>query len=242
MNRRALEEMNQMLFEVVQTGTGQRGDLDPRPAAAKTGTSQEWRDAWFIGYTADFVTGVWMGNDDSTPMTRVVGGSLPASVWKAYMLAAHRNIAVHTLPGIDVFGGPSYADASPEDGDEPWVERGDDPYERPARRGVIEDFFDSLFGDDDTALPPPPPPAPRFVPQSTPPEFDDDEATDAEEDVAAADEEAPEEAAAEAARAEEEREARRLARRERDRRRAPPPESDGPYRQPEPDPSEPSPF
>jgi hypothetical protein len=157
------------------------------------------------------------------------------------MLAAHRNIGVHTLPGIDVFGGPSYADASP-DGDDPWVERGDDAYDRPGRRGVIEDFFDSIFGDDDTALPPPPPPAPRFVPQSTPPEIDDD---DAQDDVVAAEEaaeEEAEEAAADAARAEREREARRLARLGRGRRGAPPPESDGPYRQPEPDPSEPSPF
>ena len=167
MNRRSLEEMNQMLFEVVQTGTGQRADLGDRPVAAKTGTSQEWRDAWFVGYSADFVAGVWLGNDDNSSMQRIVGGGLPASIWKNYMLAAHRGIAIHTLPGIDMYGSYDTADADGSE-DEPWVERGDDDDRRGPRRGVIEDFFDSLFGGDDTALPPAPelPPAPRYLPRA----------------------------------------------------------------------------
>lgn len=238
MNRRALEDMNQMMFEVVQTGTGQRADLDPRPSAAKTGTSQEWRDAWFVGYTADMVTGVWLGNDDNSSMQRVVGGGLPASIWKNYMLAAHRNVPIHGMPGIDMYGNDeSYADADPENADNPWVERGEDPYERsrPGReRGVIEEFFDGLFGDGETAVPvpPPPPQPPRFSPQAaaTPPQpapaveppglvSSVEEAPDIEDPT-------PVEPPAPS------REARRDVR--------PPPEPDGPYRQPEAD--EGSPF
>ncbi|MCE9522843.1 MAG: PBP1A family penicillin-binding protein [Alphaproteobacteria bacterium] len=179
MNEQALEEMNQMLFEVIQTGTGQRGDLDPRPAGAKTGTSQEWHDAWFVGFTADYITGVWVGNDDNSSMTKVVGGSIPASIWKAYMLAAHRNLPVHSLPGVDLYGeGGAYAEAGPGDTsnqDEPWVDRDGDSYRRNPRgerdKGVIEDFFDSLFGgrDPETSVPAPPPPqiAPGFSPQAS---------------------------------------------------------------------------
>ena len=69
--------MNQMLQGVIDHGTGKAAAL-PRPAAGKTGTTQDYRDAWFIGYTADLVAGVWLGNDDNTPMDKVTGGSLPA--------------------------------------------------------------------------------------------------------------------------------------------------------------------
>lgn len=174
MNERALQEMNQMLFEVVQTGTGQRGELGGRQAAAKTGTSQEWRDAWFVGYTADFVTGVWVGNDDNSSMNKVVGGSIPASIWKAYMSEAHRNKPMHSLPGIDTFDGDgdAYAssDSSSGNEDEPWVERDGDASDRGSRgndRGVIEELFDSLFGDErpqpEMAAPAPIPPPPRSI-------------------------------------------------------------------------------
>ena len=185
MNQTALEEMNQMLYEVVQTGTGQRADLSPRHVAAKTGTSQEWRDAWFVGYTADFVAGVWVGNDDNSPMAKVVGGSLPASIWKTYMAEAHRRIAVHPLPGVynyDGSGEDPYADGRGED--EPWVERGGDGY-RPGReddKGVIEDLIDSLFGDgeEEMSAPPPPPPPPSYRPRAE----NDLEDVPAEEDIA----------------------------------------------------------
>jgi penicillin-binding protein 1A len=152
MNRMSLEEMNQMMYEVVQTGTGQRADLSPRHVAAKTGTSQDWRDAWFVGYTADFVGGVWLGNDDNAPMSRVVGGSLPATIWKTYMVDAHRRIAVRPLPGIyDGYASDDdyYSEVPAQD--DAWVERDGDRDRPPPEddRGIIEDFFDSLFGDDD---------------------------------------------------------------------------------------------
>src|SRR5204862_3322289 len=78
-------------------GTGKAAAL-PRPVAGKTGTTQEYRDAWFIGYTADLVAGVWLGNDDNTPMNRVTGGSLPALAWRNFMLAATSGIPVKPLP------------------------------------------------------------------------------------------------------------------------------------------------
>ena len=68
-------------------------------AAGKTGTSQDFRDAWFIGYTAHLVTGVWLGNDDGTPTKKVTGGWLPVEVWSRFMRGAHQGIPVAALPG-----------------------------------------------------------------------------------------------------------------------------------------------
>jgi penicillin-binding protein 1A len=79
-------ELNQMLAAVVESGTGRAALLD-RPAAGKTGTTQDFHDAWFIGYTADLVAGVWVGNDDAGPMKRVTGGSLPVRIWHDFMVA-----------------------------------------------------------------------------------------------------------------------------------------------------------
>jgi penicillin-binding protein 1A len=90
--------MNEMLAGVVGHGTGKAAAL-PRPVAGKTGTTQEYKDAWFIGYTADLVAGVWFGNDDNTPMEKVTGGSLPAPAWKSFMLAATQGMPIRPLPG-----------------------------------------------------------------------------------------------------------------------------------------------
>ncbi|WP_072370725.1 PBP1A family penicillin-binding protein [Hyphomicrobium sp. NDB2Meth4] len=81
--------MNDMLAATLSEGTGRRAAIPPYPAAGKTGTSQGFRDAWFIGYTAYLTAGVWVGNDDGTPMNHVVGGALPAEVWRSIMLGAH---------------------------------------------------------------------------------------------------------------------------------------------------------
>jgi len=82
------ETMNAMLYRVVEEGTGRRARIAKHEIAGKTGTSSDWRDAWFIGYTSHLVTGVWVGNDDFTPMRRVIGGSLPAQIWSDYMREA----------------------------------------------------------------------------------------------------------------------------------------------------------
>jgi penicillin-binding protein 1A len=81
--------LNDMLGAVLVSGTGRRAALPDRPAAGKTGTSQDFRDAWFVGYTGTFTAGVWVGNDDRRPMSRVMGGSLPARLWRDVMMAAH---------------------------------------------------------------------------------------------------------------------------------------------------------
>src|SRR5690606_33461922 len=82
-----VSQMIAMLQEVIESGTGKNARLD-RPAAGKTGTSQDYRNAWFVGFTPDLITGVWMGNDDNSPMDHVTGGSLPAKLWASYMRSA----------------------------------------------------------------------------------------------------------------------------------------------------------
>ena len=94
--------MNNMLTATIQYGTGNVGSIDPHPAAGKTGTGQSYRDAWFIGYTAHYVTGVWLGNDDFKPMKRVTGGSLPTLIWRDLMTYAHVNKQPAFLPGGEV--------------------------------------------------------------------------------------------------------------------------------------------
>ena len=81
--------LNDMLGAVLVSGTGRRAALGDRPAAGKTGTSQDFRDAWFVGYTAHFTAGVWVGNDDQRAMNKVMGGSLPARLWRDVMMLAH---------------------------------------------------------------------------------------------------------------------------------------------------------
>ena len=81
-------DMTAMLYQVVQRGTGTGARLDDREAAGKTGTSQDYRDAWFIGFTATHVAGVWIGNDDNSPMRGVTGGKVPAGLWRQAMRAA----------------------------------------------------------------------------------------------------------------------------------------------------------
>jgi penicillin-binding protein 1A len=85
--------MVKMMKKVVTQGTAQRAAFG-RPVAGKTGTSQNWRDAWFVGFTPDYVTGVWVGNDDEKPMNKVVGGDIPASIWRRFMMTAHQTLAV----------------------------------------------------------------------------------------------------------------------------------------------------
>ncbi len=90
--------MNQMMAATVREGTG-RGAQFGHPAAGKTGTTQNARDAWFIGYTAHLVTGVWFGNDDATPMDGVTGGTLPVDAWRQFMTTAHAGKPRANLPG-----------------------------------------------------------------------------------------------------------------------------------------------
>jgi penicillin-binding protein 1A len=84
----------------VRVGTAQKGQLPGWQSAGKTGTSQDFRDAWFVGYTAHLVTGVWLGNDDSSPTRRATGGGMPVDIWARFMRTAHQGVAVAALPGL----------------------------------------------------------------------------------------------------------------------------------------------
>ncbi len=109
-------EMNMMLAGVIAHGTGRAAQLD-RPVAGKTGTTQESHDAWFVGYTADLVAGVWLGNDDNAAMNRVTGGTLPARTWRAFMAQAVQGMPVRPLPmpaptlGTQVASAKSHAES-----------------------------------------------------------------------------------------------------------------------------------
>ena len=97
----AARQLTYMMSRVVEAGTGQRARLpNGRPAAGKTGTTQAARDAWFIGFTGDYVAGVWMGYDDNTPLTGVTGGGLPAEIWHEAMTRIHDGLPNAPLPMI----------------------------------------------------------------------------------------------------------------------------------------------
>jgi penicillin-binding protein 1A len=87
-------DMVRMMEGVITHGTGARAALN-RPAAGKTGTSQNWRDAWFIGFTPDWICGVWIGNDNGAAMYKVTGGEVPAAIWKQMMVTAHGDSPAH---------------------------------------------------------------------------------------------------------------------------------------------------
>jgi penicillin-binding protein 1A len=93
---KTVARMQLMLKGVIDHGTGKAAKL-ARPAAGKTGTSQDFRDAWFIGFTNELVTGVWLGNDNSSPTKRVTGGSLPAILWRRYMTDALKGAPPRSL-------------------------------------------------------------------------------------------------------------------------------------------------
>jgi penicillin-binding protein 1A len=96
----AAKELTWMMTQVVQNGTGQRAQLGERPVAGKTGTTSEARDAWFIGFTADYVTGVWMGYDNNTPLAGVTGGGIPAEIWHEVMVRVEDGLPITPLPVI----------------------------------------------------------------------------------------------------------------------------------------------
>ncbi len=107
---RVVDQMTDLMTAVVAWGSGKRANPG-RPAAGKTGTSQDFRDAWFVGFTAGLVAGVWIGNDDGAPMEGVTGGSLPAMLWRRVVTRALDGVPARPLPG----GGTALATAERED-------------------------------------------------------------------------------------------------------------------------------
>jgi penicillin-binding protein 1A len=144
--------MNAMMRETLVSGTAQKAQLPGWPAAGKTGTSQDFRDAWFIGYTGHLVTGVWVGNDDSSPTKKATGGGLPVDIWSRFMRVAHQGVAVAALPGLT--GAPSFASAlpglatpgAPVDGQLSTPVGGQAVRPQPIDRGLDGWFLDRLFG------------------------------------------------------------------------------------------------
>jgi len=96
-SQQAARDLIYMMQQVIQNGTGTRAKLAGREAAGKTGTTSSYRDAWFIGFTDQFVTGVWMGYDDNTPLSGVTGGGLPAEIWQAVMTDIHEGLPAEPL-------------------------------------------------------------------------------------------------------------------------------------------------
>jgi penicillin-binding protein 1A len=120
-----------MMSEVINMGSGGRAALPGREAAGKTGTTQAARDAWFIGFTADYVAGVWMGYDDNTPLTGVTGGGLPAEIWRETMERVHEGVPARPLPMLR----PAAAASPAQQG------------QAPAPAAGPENFMDQLIRD-----------------------------------------------------------------------------------------------
>lgn len=115
----AAEQLIYMMRQVMLNGSGRRALLPDREAAGKTGTTTAARDAWFLGFTADYVAGVWMGYDDNTPLKGTTGGGLPAEIWRETMVRVHKDLPPRPLPMIrpdappvvsDGFGSPGIDD------------------------------------------------------------------------------------------------------------------------------------
>ena len=141
--------MTGMMRETVLSGTGKQAALSDRPVAGKTGTSQDYRDAWFAGFTADYVASVWIGNDNGSPMKKATGGGLPARIFKSFMTAAERDLPPRPLPGEPIL----VAAANPTPDTEPTATPSEAAAEKPPpedndNKDVIVEFekiLDKLF-------------------------------------------------------------------------------------------------
>ena len=108
--------MLDLLQAVVNEGTGKAARLTNVPAGGKTGTTQEYRDAWFVGFTPDLIVGVWVGNDDNSPMNKVVGGDLPAAIWRDFVERANPIAARKSPPAVAQGAAPAKAAAAAQAG------------------------------------------------------------------------------------------------------------------------------
>jgi 1A family penicillin-binding protein len=135
LDERAAGELVWMMSQVIDHGTGARAKLpDGRPAAGKTGTTQAARDAWFIGFTADYVCGVWMGYDDNTPLSGTTGGGLPAEIWRETMVRVEDGLPIRPLPVWEPAPSVAHAPVAGQGGVETVV------------RTVVENVLKGIFG------------------------------------------------------------------------------------------------
>lgn len=146
--RDKVEELNVILSQVVARGTGRRAILEGLQAAGKTGTTNGYRNAWFMGYTGKYVTGVWFGNDNYSSTARLTGGNLPAMTWQRYNAYAHEGVEVPDIPGVPGSGTGTEVLISAADEDEDGITSGRPrllsvPTQRLLR--TIADDFDRLL-------------------------------------------------------------------------------------------------
>jgi penicillin-binding protein 1A len=144
----AVGQMNAMMQQTLTIGTAHNAALPGWQAAGKTGTSQDFRDAWFIGYTSSLVTGVWLGNDDGTPTKKTTGGSLPVEIWSNFMRNALQGVAATDLPSTSpglLSGFMSGFAASPQNPPQEAPQAAQP--EQPAGRGTLDGWLlNNLFG------------------------------------------------------------------------------------------------
>ncbi len=141
----AAEQLTWMLHQVTERGTGTRANLRDRQVAGKTGTTQASRDAWFIGYSADYVAGVWMGYDDNTPLTGVTGGGLPSEIWHEVMVRVHEGMPANPLPmqePVPLAPAPQLSQDQGYPQGQPTTSGG----AQPETRNAVEQLFRDLFG------------------------------------------------------------------------------------------------
>jgi penicillin-binding protein 1A len=158
-----------MMWNVIATGTGTSASLSPREAAGKTGTTQNSQDAWFVGFTTDYVTGVWVGNDDNSATRGVTGGTLPAMIWKSAMRSAEKGLPLKPLDRSPpqeandqgffdaLFSSGSQSSGRDDEAGAMAEERRLPDFPPPPPRRHGGGILGWLFGDDDD--PPPPPSA-----------------------------------------------------------------------------------
>jgi penicillin-binding protein 1A len=114
-SERTVLYMNRMMRAVVESGTGRRAQIEGVPAVGKTGTTSSYRDAWFCGFTGNYVAAVWFGNDDYRPTKTLTGGLLPTTAWQKFMAYAHTNIEIKPVEGVDFQPAP-FVIANAEEG------------------------------------------------------------------------------------------------------------------------------
>ncbi|MGR9170067.1 transglycosylase domain-containing protein [Rhizobium sp. KDH_Rht_773_N] len=162
LSEQIVAEMNMMMMGVINGGTGSSAKLPGWQAAGKTGTTQNSRDALFVGFTSNLTTGVWFGNDDGRPMKKVTGGGLPAKAWKEFMVAAHKGLSPAPLFGMgQTFGDPAANPGVDPNTGQPMAQAQPAP-EQPSTVGSI---ISGVFGgNDDLNRYPPAPGQPRAMP------------------------------------------------------------------------------
>jgi penicillin-binding protein 1A len=140
------QQMTRLMVETVTTGTGKAARLADRPTAGKTGTTQDFHDAWFVGFTGDLVCGVWIGNDDNAPMVHATGGTLPAKIWHNFMAEAEAGLPVKPLAGSSPVPADNIAATiTAANSDQPPApDAPDDGGDK--KPGSIEDIINGIFG------------------------------------------------------------------------------------------------